>query len=372
MEDPARCPKPCCVCYEPGGKHCTECKSQHYCSKACQRVDWYERGHKAQCKQLAAYFQDRLLDELMPAKLKIKEEDRLLDSLTPEKLIINEEAPATIGAVEGAPADGSTAPRVSVIRTTATPEAEAFSVDPDDKPGWSHSICVICFDPLPYGEGSAIYWCCTKTICSDCAKTCEEYDSRCPMCRAPAYPSDAEMLRRLRKHVDEGNADAQLWLGDYYQNGGIGLKKDSKRALQLFALAAAQGHALAQVTLGQFYEHGHGGKVNHKLAVRWFRRAAEQGFPPGQFNLGVAFDQGKGVAQSLDEAVNWYRLAAAEGDAGAQFNLGACYANGHCVPQDQDEALRLFKRAAANGCTAAEAAVRKIKARLASTTHSFG
>jgi hypothetical protein len=27
--------KPCCVCAKECGKHCTLCKSRHYCSKAC-------------------------------------------------------------------------------------------------------------------------------------------------------------------------------------------------------------------------------------------------------------------------------------------------------------------------------------------------
>ncbi|KAJ1455549.1 hypothetical protein M885DRAFT_565118, partial [Pelagophyceae sp. CCMP2097] len=79
MGDPsaAAIPKPCCVCAAPDGKHCVKCKSRHYCSKACQLVDWKKGGHKEQCKQLAAKFQDRLLDELMPAK-KVKEEPAIV------------------------------------------------------------------------------------------------------------------------------------------------------------------------------------------------------------------------------------------------------------------------------------------------------
>jgi len=69
---PAATSKPCCVCDAPNGKRCTKFKSRHYCGKACQLVDW-KSGQKAQCSQLAAEFSDRLLDELMPAKLKIKE-----------------------------------------------------------------------------------------------------------------------------------------------------------------------------------------------------------------------------------------------------------------------------------------------------------
>ncbi|KAJ1451299.1 hypothetical protein M885DRAFT_468543 [Pelagophyceae sp. CCMP2097] len=70
MGDPPAAPKPCCVCDEPGCKHCTKCKSRHYCSKKCQLVDWNKGGHKAQCRQMATEFSDRLLDKLMPLKIK--------------------------------------------------------------------------------------------------------------------------------------------------------------------------------------------------------------------------------------------------------------------------------------------------------------
>ena len=110
MEARPAAPKPCCVCDGPGGKHCTKCKSRHYCSKKCQLVDWHEGGHKAQCRQLAADFQDRLLDELMPAKLKVKEE------------------PAIVADV--APAAGSkAAPRLSAVPTAKAGEAGAVKND---------------------------------------------------------------------------------------------------------------------------------------------------------------------------------------------------------------------------------------------------
>jgi len=53
--------------------------------------------------------------------------------------------------------------------------------------------------------------------------------------------SAAELLSGLLKHVDKGNADAQLQLGDIYRDGQ-GLQKSVKRGLQLYELAAAQGH----------------------------------------------------------------------------------------------------------------------------------
>jgi hypothetical protein len=60
----------CCVCAEAGGKHCAECKSRHYCSKKCQRFDWNQGGHKAQCKRLTA--ENRCL-ALLPEKTPTEE-----------------------------------------------------------------------------------------------------------------------------------------------------------------------------------------------------------------------------------------------------------------------------------------------------------
>ncbi|KAJ1454337.1 hypothetical protein M885DRAFT_566316 [Pelagophyceae sp. CCMP2097] len=91
-------PKLCCVCDEPGGKHCTKCKSRHYCSKKCQL---------AQCKQLAGEFSDRLPDELMPQK-KPKEEPPIVEDVLQ--------------------ADGSkTATRLSAVRATSVVKATALN-----------------------------------------------------------------------------------------------------------------------------------------------------------------------------------------------------------------------------------------------------
>jgi hypothetical protein len=293
-------------CKKPGGKHCTKCKSRHYCSKACQLVDWRERGHKEACRQMTVEFHDRLLDELMPEK--IKEEPAIID------------APA---------AEGSTAaPRlVPAVLTQTTAVVKAVAVH-GDAPDW-RGACAICLDVLPVEVDRQIFYpCCCKRLCADCGGKCRECDTRCPLCRAPLPKSDAEWVRRMRKHVDKGNAEAQLMLGLTFKQGGMGLKQSHKRALHLFQLAAAQESASARTALGLCYENGEGVKIDHKAAAQWYRRAADQGYPLAQHNLGGMFYSGEGVAQSYDTAVKWFRLAAAQGYAGALYNLGVCYQNG--------------------------------------------
>jgi len=314
--------------------------TRHYCSKKCQLVDW-NGGHKAACRHLAAKFQDRLLDELMPLKLKIKEEAPIV--------------------VDVAPAAGlKAAPRLSAVRTQTTAVIKASATN-DDTPGCG-GTCAICLDLLPFGEGvQRFYECCCKTICSACADKCRQHDMRCPLCRAAPPKSNAEMVRRVQTHVDKGNAEAQMCYGDIYRTGGFGLKPSPERAYHYYQLSAVQGNSGAQNALGQCYESGLGVQFNFKTAVQWYRRAAEQGHPNAQFNLGRTFYNRQGVAQSFEEAAKWFGLAAAQGDAQALHNLGACYAHGQGVPQDLNEAMRCFKRAAAAGHPGAVTAVAQLE-----------
>ncbi|KAJ1450542.1 hypothetical protein M885DRAFT_621604 [Pelagophyceae sp. CCMP2097] len=475
MKDPAAAaPKPCCVCDAHGGKHCTKCKSRHYCSKKCQLVDWNEGGHKEQCRQLTAKFQDRPLDELMPAKVKEETpivddvapaagfkaaprlpagreensaegkasalnddtldwrgtgvaqsydeavrwwrlaaaqgyadalyrlgacyangqgvprdnhealrlyskpprshkaqckqmaanfQDRLLDELMPEKLKIKEK-PAIVDDV--APAAGfKAAARLPAAATEMTAVVKASALN-DDTPDW-RGTCAICLDRLPIGRGATFYDCCCKSICTACSDKCDQYDERCPLCRAPPPKSDAESVRRLQEHVGKGNADAQVQLGDAYFEGICGLKQSFQRAFQYYERAEAQGHAIAQYNLAVYYDQGLGVKINFKTAARWYRRAAEQGLAQAQVNIGWFYSNGKGVAQSYGEAVKWYRLAAAQGYADALYRLGMCYEYGQGVSQDMDAALRCYRRAAAKGHAAAATAVAEHEAFIAAT-----
>ena len=47
--------------------------------------------------------------------------------------------------------------------------------------------------------------------------------------------------------------------------------------------------------------------------MKLFRLAADQGDAKAQYSLGVMYDQGEGVPQDYAEAVKWYRLAANRG-----------------------------------------------------------
>ncbi len=60
-----------------------------------------------------------------------------------------------------------------------------------------------------------------------------------------------------------------------------------------------------------------------KEGVRWFRVAADQGHARAQCTLGFCYKTGKGVAPDQQESQRWYRLAAAQGHAEAQAALSS-------------------------------------------------
>jgi len=264
--------------------------------------DWYERGHKQACKQMAQsrsggstldvlglgpcgalYFQDRL------------------DSLFAEKLKTEEEALGARCAVDDVvPANGlNAAPRASAVPTAMTADVTATAANADT-PDW-RGTCGICLERLLFVESKCFLACCCKPeeICAECSEKCLQHDNRCPLCRTPALKSHAEMLRRLQTQVDKGNAEAQAVLGNAYRSGDKGLEKNLKRAFQLFKFAAAQGDAEAQSALGEFYKHGHGVEIDFEAALMWFQRAAEQGYHAAQSHLGYIFSNGQGVVQSF-------------------------------------------------------------------------
>ena len=113
-------------------------------------------------------------------------------------------------------------------------------------------------------------------------------------------------------------------------------------------LAAEQGDAKAQVTLGFLYEKGRGVRQDYHKAREWYEKAAVQGHPEAQMNLGILYNQGRGVRQDYQKAREWYEKAAAQGFATAQLNLGTLYNHGRGVRKNLATAKDWFGKACDN------------------------
>ncbi|MDR2302146.1 MAG: sel1 repeat family protein, partial [Deltaproteobacteria bacterium] len=105
---------------------------------------------------------------------------------------------------------------------------------------------------------------------------------------------DSEKVKRFRKAADQGDPEAQFYLGVAYYNGE-GVPQDYAKAAKWYRKAADQGIPKAQLNLGYLYYNGEGVPQDYAEAVKWYRKAADQGIPEAQFNLGVAYGNGKGV-----------------------------------------------------------------------------
>jgi len=95
---------------------------------------------------------------------------------------------------------------------------------------------------------------------------------------------------------------------------GMGVDQSDATAMKWYRKAAEQGHARAQLNIGNMYNQGKGVGQSDATAVKWWRKAAEQGHARAQSNLGNMYNQGKGVDQNLSEALRWFRNAEAAGD----------------------------------------------------------
>ena len=128
-------------------------------------------------------------------------------------------------------------------------------------------------------------------------------------------------------------------------------KEDYATALKEWRPLADQGDAEAQFYLGRIYNKGQGVTQDYKEAARLYGLAAAQGYASAQYNLGLMYFNGQGVTQDYKEAARLYGLAAAQGDADAQVNLGGMYFNGEGVIQDKVSAHMWFNIAASMCCT---------------------
>ena len=166
--------------------------------------------------------------------------------------------------------------------------------------------------------------------------------------------------QEVKKSAEQGNADAQWLLGNYYYYEGDGVPQSYSEAVKWYRKSAEQGNADAQYGLGLCYYEGNGVSQSYSEAVKWWRRAAEQGDAVAQSRLGLCYYEGNGVPQSYSEAVKWWRRAAEQGDAYAQYGLGLCYYEGEGVPQSYSEAVKWYRRAADQGCQDAKDALKRL------------
>ncbi|MBK7001272.1 MAG: SEL1-like repeat protein [Rhodoferax sp.] len=115
---------------------------------------------------------------------------------------------------------------------------------------------------------------------------------------------EQEALRWFSKAIEQGNDKAAVKLARLFEGAHATL------AFKAYLKAAEQGLAEAQMALGDYYAAGDGVPQDQQAAIEWYYKAAEQGHAPAQFALGHICEQGIGVDVDLETAAMWYEKAA--------------------------------------------------------------
>lgn len=148
--------------------------------------------------------------------------------------------------------------------------------------------------------------------------------------------------RRLRRHAFVTMACLTLW-------AGFVAAESPSAEFDRWLARAEQGEALAQLTIGQFYERGHGRPRHYVLASNFYKKAAEQGDATALYRLGRLYLLGLGLPQKPEKAVAHFAQARLRGSAEASLALGQVAEEGIAEPVDLPRAQALYLEAAMRG-----------------------
>lgn len=124
----------------------------------------------------------------------------------------------------------------------------------------------------------------------------------------------------------------------FVEAGRFEEKDDLKNAFQCFHAVAHLGHALSQVSLGNFYADGVGVRKDRPKAAYWYKKAYRNGYRDGAMNLAID-RRNEGNTRS---AVVWFKKAIAMNSGDAFVALAKIYGS---RKRGQRAAMDLLRRA---------------------------
>ncbi len=153
---------------------------------------------------------------------------------------------------------------------------------------------------------------------------------------------------RINRLANEGDVDACLTLGYMYLYGENGLEQDAQKAFQYYSMAAEKNDKIALNNLGSLYFSGIGVKKDKKRAVELFEKAAQLGNNEASVNLAFVYlTSVKNIdANMRSTIVRLFNQAAEGGNITGQYMMGMIYYNGYGIAKNDERAFVLLKKAA--------------------------
>lgn len=125
---------------------------------------------------------------------------------------------------------------------------------------------------------------------------------------------------------------------------------DAEEAIQYLRNAVQQGHAGAQVLLGQCYENAQGfTHSDPEAAFDLYRRAAQQHNADGLYHLGRCYENRIGTDENPSEAFYSYKEAAMQNHLDAQCAMARFYLKSYVTQFDYDRAVRIYEELVEQG-----------------------
>ena len=197
-------------------------------------------------------------------------------------------------------------------------------------------ICTLSI-PLRMDGHSVLKACCMKRICNGCDFAAQKRGmADCAFCRAPWPDSDADILAMVLARVRKRDPDAINCLAQKYYRGEVGLRKDLRKAAELFTEAAGLGSTPALFNLGYAYYNGEGVEANKAKAVECYSKAAMQGHVESRYNLGCS----EGMKENPDRAVRHWMVAAKMGHRESLEMIKKFFMAGAATKEQYAEALK--------------------------------
>lgn len=136
-------------------------------------------------------------------------------------------------------------------------------------------------------------------------------------------------VKALIVKADQGDVEAQFRVGSAYDSGN-GAPRSGEKAFKYYTMAAEQGHAEAQNSLGSALQ----AEKRYSEALPWYEKAAAQNHALAANNLAYLYDLGLGVPQDRHKGFELYSRAANLGWAESMWNIANMYGAGQLGETD--------------------------------------
>ena len=155
-----------------------------------------------------------------------------------------------------------------------------------------------------------------------------------------APTSEKGLVKRIKKRVEVGDANAMFNMGCCYDEGRYNLPRDHAKALDLWHQAGKLGCAAAYHNIGNVYYNGEGVKRDEKKADHYYKLAAMGGYIVARYNLGCSEYE----KSYWDRAIKHFMIAAGDGDNDSVKAVQQLYKHGHATKGDYSKALLAYQK----------------------------